>query len=257
MKLFDAHTHLNDTPFLGKEAEYIQRAKDLTVTDMAIIGSNPDMNQRAVELSEEFDPLYAVVGFHPDDAKLYNEQEEAVLKELLQKEKTVAVGEIGLDYHWDASKRSTQHEVFERQLQLAYDMKLPVSIHTRDAFEDTYAILKNFGKVDTYGGVIHSFNGNPDQLQRYLDLGLNVSYSGVASFKNAKEVHESVIQTPLDRMMVETDAPYLTPTPYRGKQNEPGYTYYVTKAISELKGIDVEEVADATYRNTLKFYNLD
>lgn len=255
MKIFDAHTHLNDVPFHDHEQDYVDNANELAVVKIANVGSNRDFNERAIKLSEQFTNMYAIVGFHPDDSKLYNEAERAILAEQLQQDKVVAVGEIGLDYHWDASPRAIQREAFRDQLELAHELKLPVNVHTRDAMSDTYDILKD-SNVRDFGGVIHNFNGDPEWLQKFLDLGLYVSFSGVVTFKNAKEVHESARLVPLDRVLVETDAPYLTPMPYRGKQNEPAYTRYVVEKIAALKELPIEEVAAATYQNTMELYGI-
>ena len=255
MKIFDAHTHLNDVPFHGHEQDYVDNANELAVVKIANVGSNRDFNERAIKLSEQFTNMYAIVGFHPDDSKLYNEAERAILAEQLPQAKVVAVGEIGLDYHWDASPRAIQREAFRDQLELAHELKLPVNVHTRDAMSDTYDILKD-SNVRGFGGVIHNFNGDPEWLQKFLDLGLYVSFSGVVTFKNAKEVHESARLVPLDRVLVETDAPYLTPMPYRGKQNEPAYTRYVVEKIAALKELPIEEVAAATYQNTMELYGI-
>lgn len=179
-----------------------------------------------------------------------------MLIEQVQHPKVVALGEIGLDYHWDTSPQDVQRQVFARQVAIAKEMQLPISVHNRDAFEDTYKILKAADIRDT-GGVMHSFNGDPEWLKRFLDLGMHISYSGVASFKNAREVHESVKQTPLTQMLVETDAPYLTPEPYRGKQNEPGYTRYVVEAIAKLRETTPEIIAAQTYQNAEEFFKIE
>ncbi len=166
----------------------------------------------------------------------------------------VALGEIGLDYYWDKSPRDVQRKVFAEQIELAHKLHLPVDIHTRDAFADCYDILKHSNLE--YGAILHSFNGNVDWLNKFLDLNVYISYSGVVSFTKATDVHESAINTPMDRILVETDAPYLTPKPYRGHQNEPGYARYVAEAIAKLKNISLEEVANATYANTVRAYGL-
>lgn len=255
MKIFDAHTHLNDEPFRGQERVYLQRAHDLQVTTLACCGQDPEFNRRAVALSKQFNQVYAMVGYCPDVAKDYDQAAEDELIKQCQEPKTVAIGEIGLDYYWDESPREVQRRVFAEQLELAHSLHLPVSIHTRDAFEDTYQILRA-SRVSEYGGILHNFNGDPIWLHKFLDLGLTVSYSGVASFTKATDVHASVKQTPLDRMVIETDAPYLTPKPYRGKQNEPAYVYYVAKAVAQLKAMPIETIAQATFQNAMKIYGI-
>lgn len=255
MQIFDSHTHLNSPEFLAEVPRYLAEAKALDVKKMTIVGSNTVMNASAIELAQTYPELYAAVGWHPEDAKDYDDDAENVLVKQLGMDRVVGLGEIGLDYHWDTSPRDVQRRVFSRQLELAKKIGKPVLIHNRDAFEDTYEILKA-ADIHTIGGVMHSFNGSPDWLSKFLDLGLMISYSGVASFKNATEVHESVKKTPLDRLMVETDAPYLTPVPHRGEQNQPGYTRYTLEAVARLRGATPTKIAAATWANTHRFYQL-
>ena len=256
MRIFDSHTHLNSEEFIQEVPRYLQQAADLDVTRMAIVGSNTQLNADAIKLAETYPQLVAIVGWHPEDAKNYDQAAEKLLIEQVQHPKVVALGEIGLDYHWDTSPQDVQRQVFARQVAIAKEMQLQISVHNRDAFEDTYKILKAADIRDT-GGVMHSFNGDPEWLKRFLDLGMHISYSGVASFKNAREVHESVKQTPLTQMLVETDAPYLTPEPYRGKQNEPGYTWYVVEAIAKLRETTPEIIAAQTYQNAEEFFKIE
>lgn len=254
MQLIDNHTHLQDQPFQGKEEFYIDRAQKLGVNKMICVGQDPDFNKQAIELSQRFDQVYAMVGYCPDVVKNYSQKTEDLLIEQLQIPGVVALGEIGLDYYWDESPRALQREIFARQIEVAHHLKIPVDIHTRDAFSDCYEILKNSNLE--YGAILHSFNGSVQWLEKFLDLNVNFSYSGVVSFTKATEVHEAAQKTPMDRLLVETDAPFLTPKPYRGRQNEPGNVYYVAQAIAELKGISLEEVAQATYANTMRIYGL-
>lgn len=254
MQLIDNHTHLQDQPFQGKEEFYIDRAQKLGVNKMICVGQDADFNKLAIELSQRFDQVYAMVGYCPDVVKNYSQKTEDLLIEQLQIPGVVALGEIGLDYYWDESPRALQREIFARQIEVAHHLKMPVDIHTRDAFSDCYEILKNSNLE--YGAILHSFNGSVQWLEKFLDLNVNFSYSGVVSFTKATEVHEAAQKTPMDRLLVETDAPFLTPKPYRGRQNEPGNVYYVAQAIAELKGISLEEVAQATYANTMRIYGL-
>ena len=254
MQLIDNHTHLNDEPFHGKEEYYLDRAKKLCVTKVICAGQDPDFNERAIDLAQRFDNVYAMVGLNPDIAKNYDQKAEDKLIEQLQMPKVVALGEVGLDYYWDESPREKQQEVFKRQIEVAHELKMPVDIHTRDAFEDCYKILKESNLE--YGAILHSFNGGVDWLNKFLDLNVMFSYSGVVSFTKAVEVHESAKIVPMDRFMVETDAPYLAPKPYRGRQNEPAYVRYVAEAIAKIKKISLEEVAQATYENTERVYGI-
>lgn len=255
MELIDNHTHLQDKPFQGKEEFYLERAHKLGVTKVICAGQDPTFNQQAIALSQRFDQVYAMVGYCPDIAKAYNQKAEDLLIEQLQTPGVVAMGEIGLDYYWDETPREKQKEVFARQIEVAHELKMPVDIHTRDAFADCYEILRHSNLE--YGAVLHSFNGSVEWLAKFLVLNVSFSYSGVASFTKATQVHESVKNTPLDRLLIETDAPFLTPKPYRGKQNEPGNVYYVAQAIAELKDIPIQEVAQATYANTMRIYGLN
>ncbi|WP_125771312.1 TatD family hydrolase [Companilactobacillus furfuricola] len=254
MKIFDSHTHLNDEAFQGKTKEYIANAKELDVDEMAIIGSNEEFNIEAIRLAQNFEPLHAVVGWHPEFAKEYNEEQ---LVNQIKLPEVVAIGEIGLDYHWEEDPApEIQKATLIKQLDVAQQYDMPVSIHCRDAFDDMYQILKDHD-MSKSGIIMHSFNGDINWLNKFLDLGLQISYSGVVSFKNAPEVHESAINTPLDRLLVETDAPYLTPEPYRGHQNQPAYTRYVVDAIAKLKDISPNEVAEHTFNNARKVYKLN
>lgn len=255
MEIFDNHTHLNDKPFRGKEKYYLQRAKQLGVTHLICAGQDPDFNRRAIALAQEFPNVYAMVGYSPDVAKDYDQKAEAELIKQLQRPKVVAVGEIGLDYYWDESPRAVQRQVFARQLALARDLHLPADIHTRDAFPDCYDILK---RADLkYGAILHSFNGGPKWLAKFLPLNVYFSFSGVVSFTKAEKVHESAKMVPMNRFLVETDAPYLTPKPYRGRQNETGYARYVAAAIAKIKDLSLSAVASASFNNTVKVYGLE
>lgn len=255
MQIFDSHTHLNDTPYAGKEAEYIAAAKKLGVTEMAIVGSDTGLNAGAIRLAKQFPQLYAIVGWHPEFAKDYTPDKEKLMEEQLAMEKTVALGEIGLDYHWNTSPQDDERRVFKRQLAIAAELNIPVSIHSRDAFEDTYAILKA-SRIKDFGGIMHSFTGDAEWARKFLDLGMYISYSGIVSFKNAPEEHESVKVIPEDRLLVETDAPYLTPEPHRGTQNQPGYTRFVAEAVAKFRGDSLEHIAAITHANAHRVFRL-
>ncbi|GAA6114480.1 TatD family hydrolase [Apilactobacillus apinorum] len=254
MQIFDSHTHLNDDAFRDNVQAYIDHAAKLGVTKMAIVGSNRAMNEEAIQLAHQYDNLYAIVGFHPEEALNYNDEEEAILRQQLADEKVVGLGEIGLDYYQDQTPKVAQFNVFKRQIKIAQEMNLPISVHNRDAFEDTYAILKECG---VNNGIIHSFNGDDEWLNKFIDLGMYVSYSGVASFKKTKEIHDSVAKTPSDKMLVETDAPYLAPEPLRGHQNEPGFTLYTVEAVARFRDTTPDKIADMTYQNALRIFGLE
>ncbi|MEK2534162.1 TatD family hydrolase [Tetragenococcus halophilus] len=253
--IFDTHTHLNAEQFEGIEKETVAHAKELGVTEMAVVGFDYPTIEKTQKLSQEYDNIYSIVGWHPTEAGSYNKEVESYLQEELSKQKVVALGETGLDYHWMEDPKEVQEKVFRRQIAIAREMHLPFSVHNRDAMEDTYRILKD-EKVHDIGGIMHSFNGDYEWAQRFLDLGMHLSYSGVVTFKKTLDVQEAAQKMPFDRMLVETDAPYLAPVPYRGKQNEPGYTRYVVEKIAELKELSVEDVAIQTTKNAHKLFGI-
>lgn len=248
-KVYDSHTHLNDDAFYDDVPAFIDRAAHYGVGEMNIVGSNHVLNTRALKLGHAYPNLHPLVGWHPEDISAWNDESRTELREQLTDPLVVGIGEIGLDYFNDEhSPHDRQATIFEEQLAWARELNLPVSIHCRDALADTYDILKN-SHIDEFGGVMHSFNGSAEWAEKFMALGMMISFSGVVSFKNATEVHEAALAVPLDRMLVETDAPYLTPLPYRGKQNEPGFTKFTVDAIAELKQVDAERVAYHTYHN--------
>lgn len=256
MKIFDTHTHLNAEQFLNEEAATIQRAHDLGVSEMAVVGFDYPTIDKSLALSATYPEIYSIIGWHPTEAGSYDAQVEAYLQAHLEEQKVVALGEIGLDYYWMEDPKDVQAKVFRRQIDIAKEHKLPISIHTRDAMEDTYQILKEAG-VHEIGGIMHSFSGDATWAQRFLDLGMHLSFSGVVTFKKAIEVQQAAQVVPLDRLLVETDAPYLAPVPYRGKRNEPGYTRYVVEKIAELRELSVEDLAKHTRQNAARLFRLD
>ena len=256
MKIFDSHTHLNDSQLFPDAKQYQDHAKKLGVVKIANVGSNTELNARSLELAHEYTDMYSIIGWHPEDSLGFDQSAADLLVDQLADPKVVAVGEIGMDFYQTTASKKVQERVFREQIEIAKQLKLPISVHNRDAFEDTYRILKE-EHVETIGGILHSFNGDIEWLNKFLDLGMHVSYSGVASFKKTHEVHDAVRNTPLDRMLVETDAPYLAPEPFRGKQNEPAYTLYTLEAIARLRDVDPDEIAQATYQNTLEIFRIE
>ena len=254
--IFDTHTHLNVEEFAGREAEEIALAAEMGVTQMNIVGFDKPTIERALELVDEYDQLYATIGWHPTEAGTYTEEIEAYLLDKLKHPKVVALGEIGLDYHWMTAPKEVQEQVFRRQIQLSKDLDLPFVVHTRDALEDTYEIIKSEG-VGPRGGIMHSYSGSLEMAERFIELGMMISFSGVVTFKKATDVQEAAQNLPLDKILVETDAPYLAPVPMRGRENKTAYTRYVVEKIAELRGLTVEEVAQATYENAKKVFGLD
>ena len=255
MKIFDTHTHLNVDNFAGKESEEIAFARELGVTKMNIVGFDAETIEKSLALSRQYDELYSTIGWHPTEAGSYTQEVEDMLVSHLHDPKVSALGEIGLDYHWMTAPKETQEQVFRRQIQLSKDLDLPFVVHTRDALDDTYEIIKSEG-VGSCGGIMHSYSGSLEMAERFIQLGMMISFSGVVTFKKAVDVQEAAQNLPLDKILVETDAPYLAPIPKRGRENRTAYTRYVVDKIAELRGLMSEEVAQATYENALRIFNL-
>ncbi|MBZ2156504.1 TatD family hydrolase [Streptococcus anginosus] len=255
MKIFDTHTHLNVDNFAGKEAEEITFARELGVTKMNIVGFDAETIEKSLALSRQYDELYSTIGWHPTEAGSYTQEVEDMLVSHLHDPKVIALGEIGLDYHWMTAPKETQEQVFRQQIQLSKDLDLPFVVHTRDALDDTYEIIKSEG-VGSCGGIMHSYSGSLEMAERFIQLGMMISFSGVVTFKKAVDVQEAAQNLPLDKILVETDAPYLAPVPKRGRENRTAYTRYVVDKIAELRGLTTEEVAQATYENALRIFNL-
>lgn len=253
--IFDSHTHLNAEQFNDDIPETIERAKELGVTKMAVVGFDTPTIEKSLQLSHDYSNIYSIIGWHPTEAGSYTKDIEKKLREQLTMPKVVALGEIGLDYYWMEDPKAVQAEVFRRQIAIAKEMNLPISIHTREALADTYQILKE-EDIRDIGGIMHSFSGDFEWAKRFLDLGMHISFSGVVTFKKAQDVQEAATHVPLDRLLVETDAPYLAPVPYRGKRNEPGYTRYTVEKIAELRNLPVEEVALQTWKNAHRLFRI-
>lgn len=253
--IFDSHTHLNAEQFNDDIPETIERAKELGVTKMAVVGFDTSTIEKSLQLSHDYSNIYSIIGWHPTEAGSYTKDIEKKLQEQLTMPKVVALGEIGLDYYWMEDPKEVQAEVFRRQIAIAKEMNLPISIHTREALADTYQILKE-EDIRDIGGIMHSFSGDFEWAKRFLDLGMHISFSGVVTFKKAQDVQEAATHVPLDRLLVETDAPYLAPVPYRGKRNEPGYTRYTVEKIAELRNLPIEEVALQTWKNAHRLFRI-
>lgn len=253
--IFDSHTHLNAEQFKGEEAAVVKRAQELGVTKMAVVGFDAATIAKTLELNQQFPGVYSIIGWHPTEAGSYTKAVEKQLEQQLTLPKVVAYGEIGLDYHWMEDPQDVQERVFRRQIAIAKEHGLPISIHMREATEDTYRILKE-EDVRDIGGIMHSYSGDLEWAKRFLDLGMHISFSGVVTFKKALDVQEAATGVPLERLLVETDAPYLAPVPYRGNRNEPGYTFYVVEKIAQLREMAPEAVAKQTYENAQRLFRL-
>lgn len=255
MELVDTHAHLDFPRFDEDRKEVIERAIDGGVKTIVNIGSDMTSSRNSVELSRRYNEIYSVVGIHPHNADSFNLNVSKKLKSLSENKKVVAIGEIGLDFHYDNSPREKQKQAFRAQLRLAKSLDLPVVIHTRDADEETLEILKE-ENADKIGGIMHCFASDKKMAKEILDLGFYIAFGGLITFKNLANLREVVKEVPMNKILVETDAPYLTPDPYRGKRNEPLYVKYVVEKIAEVKGLSEEEVAKKTTENAKKVYNI-
>ncbi|WP_202081434.1 TatD family hydrolase [Caldalkalibacillus salinus] len=255
--LFDTHTHLNDHAFDEDREQVFARLQEADVSLLVNVGFNKETIPATLELAEQYDFVYAAVGWHPHDAKDCTQADLDWIEEIATTHpKVVAIGEMGLDYHWDNSPKEVQIDIFRQQIQLAKRVDKPIIIHDRDAHEDVVSILESEGAAEV-GGIMHCFGGDIDIAQRCLDMNFYISFGGPITFKNAKEPKEVAKQIPLDRLLIETDSPYLTPHPYRGKRNETSYVQYVAQALADLKKLSYEEICHITQENGRKVFKLD
>ncbi|MCY7681077.1 TatD family hydrolase [Bacillus pumilus] len=254
--LFDTHAHLNAEQYNEDLEQVIERAKSEKVEKIVVVGFDRPTITRAMELIEEYDFIYAAVGWHPVDAIDMTDEDLLWIKELSQHEKVVAIGEMGLDYYWDKSPKDVQKEVFRRQIALAKEVNLPIIIHNRDATEDVVTTLKEEGAAEV-GGIMHCFTGSLEIAKACMDMNFYISFGGPVTFKNAKKPKEVVKDIPSDRLLIETDCPYLTPAPFRGKRNEPSYVKYIAEQIAELREISFEELAELTTKNAKKVFGIN
>jgi TatD DNase family protein len=253
--LFDTHVHLNAEQFEEDLVEVIERAKEAGVLKMLVVGFDRPTITRAMELVETYDFLYAAVGWHPVDAIDMTDADLEWIESLAAHPKVVAMGEMGLDYYWDKSPKDIQIEVFRRQIRLAKKVKLPIIIHNREATADIVSILQEEGAAEV-GGIMHCFSGSVETAKVCLDMNFYISLGGPVTFKNAKKPKEVAAEIPLDRLLIETDCPYLAPHPYRGKRNEPAYVKLVAEQIADIKQVSFEEVSRITSENAKKVFGI-
>lgn len=257
--MIDSHCHLDDACFDADRDEVIARARQAGVEQMLTIGTGdgpPDL-EAAVRLADRYDCLYASVGVHPHDAGKATGETFERLTTLLSHPKVPAVGEIGLDYHYDHSPRDVQKRVFLRQMEIAAAARKPILIHTREAWDDTIALLDAHWKPGGLGGVLHCFSGDERQVRQALDLGFHISYAGIVTFKRAEDVRRAAAIVPLDRLLVETDAPYLTPHPHRKvRRNEPRFVVETARCLAKLRGLSAGELDRATTRNFRSLFRI-
>lgn len=246
--LIDTHTHLDSPKFDNDREAVIARAVEAGVGKMINIGFDRETIPTTMALADRYDFIYAAVGWHPVESIQMREGDLEWIEELCKHEKVVAIGEIGLDYHWDTSPKEVQHRVFREQIRLARKIGKPIVIHNRDAHEDIVRILRE-EKASEVGGVMHCFSGSWETAKQCLDMNFYISFGGPVTFKNARVPKEVLAKVPLDRILVETDAPYLAPEPYRGKRNESGHVVYVAEAAAEIVGISRNELETITTEN--------
>jgi TatD DNase family protein len=253
--LFDTHAHLNADQYLEDLYEVMERAKEAGVSNIVVVGFDTITINRAMELAKAHDNIYACVGWHPVDAIDMTDDDLKWIEELASHPKVVAIGEMGLDYHWDKSPHDIQKEVFRKQIRLAKKVKLPIVIHNRDATADIVKILREEEAAEV-GGIMHCFSGSVEIAKECLDMNFYISLGGPVTFKNAKKPKEVALEIPLDKLLIETDCPYLTPHPYRGQRNEPSYVKLVAEQIAEIRGVTFEEIARVTSDNAKKLFGI-
>lgn len=251
--IFETHAHYEDEAFDNDREEILENLPKQGIEYVVNVGSSIKTVEKTLDLIDKYPYIYGAVGIHPENTSELNEENFAWLKQKAQHPKNVAIGEIGLDYYWDTTDRETQKVWFERQIELAGELKLPLIIHSRDAANDTYRIMKDM-QTDRLGAIIHCFSYSVEQARLYLNMGFYLGIGGVVTFTNAKKLKEVVEYAPLERLMLETDCPYLAPVPNRGKRNSSLNLTYVVKEIARIKNIDYDTVVRATKDNAEKFY---
>lgn len=253
--IFDTHAHYNDQAFDEDREELIQSLPENGIGLVVNIGANLESTKESIKLAETYPFFYASAGVHPSDTAELNDENLAWLEECTNRKKVVAVGETGLDYYWDEPDRNIQKEWFERQMEMAREVKLPVIIHSRDAAKDTLNIMKAV-KAGEIGGVIHCFSYSVEMAREFLNMGFYLGIGGVLTFKNAKKLKEVAEYAPLDRIVLETDCPYMAPSPNRGKRNSSLNLPYVAEELARIKGMTVQEIEQVTFENGKSLYRL-
>jgi TatD DNase family protein len=249
--VIDSHCHLDSERFAEDQAAVIERAFAAGVERMMCIGTGdgpPDI-EGAVRVAERYERIYATVGVHPHDASKYDDGVGARLAALLKHPKVLALGEIGLDYHYDHSPREVQQAAFIDQMRIAAEARMPIVIHTREAWDDTFALIEQHWKPTGLGGIMHCFSGGPAEAQRSLDLGFHLSFSGIVTFPKSVDIQAAAYLCPDDRLLIETDAPFLAPAPHRGKRNEPAFVAHTAAKLAELRSSTLEKIVALTTTN--------
>ena len=251
--IFDSHAHYDDSRFDEDRDETLSSLKDKGVNFVVNCGCDLKSSLKTLELAEKFDFVYAALGVHPHEAESTTEEELLKIKELYSKEKAVAVGEIGLDYHYDFSPRERQKEVFEKQLIVANELDLPVIVHDRESHEDTMTLLKKHKPK----GVVHCFSGSVEMTKEIVKLGMYIGLGGAVTFKNAKKPVEVAEYIPVEYLLLETDAPYMTPVPHRGERCHSGHIALTAEKIAEVKGMDTQELIDICTENAKRLFSIE
>ncbi len=259
MEFIDSHCHIDGEAFDGDRDEIVERARDAGVKIMLTVGTgNPHEGEinRAVETADRYENVFASVGVHPHDAKEYNEQAETLLINLAKSSnKVIAWGEIGLDFYYDHSPREIQREVFIKQIRAARELDLPIIIHSRDADDETVEVLTAECSDENFrGGVMHCFGGTAAMAEALMKIGFMISFAGNVTFKKAENLREAARVVPLDKLLIETDCPFLAPAPFRGKRNEPAFVVETAKFLAEFYGVELEKLANQTTQNFLDFF---
>jgi len=257
--LVDSHCHIDGSEFLEDLDAVLQRANESGVRAMLCVGTGNVKSgevQRAVDVARKYPNIFASVGVHPHDAAQYDDEVDCELNRLAADENVIAWGEIGLDYHYDHSPRDVQREVFRKQIENAIRNSLPIIVHTREAEEDTIEILRSYGIASGLRGVMHCFSGSENAARIFLDLGFFISFAGNVTFKKAQELREVAKTVPLERMLVETDCPYMSPEPLRGRRNEPSHVVHTARLLSEITGVSEDRFADVTTSNFERLFNV-
>lgn len=254
-KIFDTHAHYDDDAFDTDREELLASMKEQGVERIVNVSANLHEIQETLKLVERYPFIYGAAGVHPDDTKELNEENFDIIRRAAMHEKMLAIGEIGLDYYWDASDHETQKKWFLRQLELARELDKPVIIHSRESAQDTLELIRQAGGPD-FSMVIHCFSYSTELAREYLNMGYYLGIGGVVTYKNGRKLKEVVSYMPLDRILLETDAPYLSPVPFRGKRNSSEKIQYVVEEIARLKNVSTEEVLETTWNNACRFYRL-
>ncbi|MGN1300998.1 MAG: TatD family hydrolase [Clostridia bacterium] len=254
MELFDTHSHYNDEKFDIDREETIQKTYKQGITKFVCAGYNLKSSREAIDLANKYDFIYSICGISPNDLGDYNEENILAIKEFAKNKKNVAIGEIGLDYYWNKENKDLQKQAFIEQINLANELELPIVIHSRDAVQDTIDLLKE--NPVNKKGIFHCAQLNKYLIEEGLKLGFYISFAGPITFKNSKNAKEIVNLVPNDKILIETDSPYLAPEPVRGTRNDSTNVRYVAQKIAELKGLSVEEIAKITYQNAIRIFEI-